>query len=183
MKSRAPSDRVRILVWRTWRSSLALAFLMLAPVQLQASVLYPDLTFQFDCEGQTHLVVEDFAERFLTENGFEVLNVTRIRRENKLPAMQAAVFVDGLDSQKRRMRFMAVPFTGAAYTFLLNTQPPTRRSNDLEAQVIEFVSGRLGCQIRDLERNENGAEAKELFESVLKDVQRNFSIMKNLGKT
>jgi hypothetical protein len=167
--------------WRRLRHYLFVVFLSIGPVPVEAQNLATDLALNLECKGQAPPAVNAATQRFLIENRFEVLDVARIRRERGLPPALSDVFVDGLDSRQRMVRFFRFP-NSSEYIMTLQTPPPTTRSSDLETRIIQFVGTELGCSIARLERHENAGEAKGSFDRKLENLRDGISFAKSLGR-
>jgi hypothetical protein len=79
-----------------------------------------------------------------------------------MESMGSDVFIDGIDHQRRMIRFMEEPFHPGTYALTLTTPPPTHRATQLEEAVLAFASDKLKCPVRDLTRHENGPQTSAL---------------------
>jgi hypothetical protein len=137
----------------------------------QSSSFYADLAFHFDCKGELTVSHEEAIERFLKEKGFTVMNVVRARRERKMEPMPQHIFIDGIDSERRRIRVAANWGTFGSYNVGFYTPPPTKRAKSLENAILTFVADELKCQARQISRNENGPEKREVYDRSFRRIE------------
>jgi hypothetical protein len=128
----------------------------------RGGVLYPDLAFHIVCKETARTALEKNIEGFLKSEGFKVLNQARIQREH-------GVFLDdlhiiGLDDKRRIIDFLEFSSADRRYAVRLNSPPPTHRSPHVEEALLTFASGKLGCQVRQVTRETNGADASQLHD-------------------
>ena len=133
----------------------------------QSTRVLPDLAFNFVCKQAP---LDEAVERFLTDQGFTVLNQVRADKERGLRA-NFPQLVFGLDKRRSIIKFVAVPPFQGKYDISLITQPPTQRESALEEALLQFVSDQLRCEIRQLLRHENGPASAEAYENHLKTIE------------
>jgi hypothetical protein len=133
-------------------------------------VLSPDLALFMYCPDKDVASVERAIEEFLGQEGFRVLNLEKIRREHGRPFY--ALEINGLDSKRRILHFIGftLPEGRGRYHIVLNTQPPTQRSTELEAKLESFPTG-LECSVRQLNRGSNDASARDMHDSEVTRVE------------
>ncbi|WJR81498.1 hypothetical protein [Bradyrhizobium sp. NP1] len=141
-------------------------------VAAQLNLLSADLAFHFVCEGKSRGEPEKAIEPFLRASGFRVLNLAEIQRRHDVNLFDTNVIA--LDRDGRIIDIRSVPQAHRRYSFYLYSSPPTSHSNDLEEQILTFVSGDLGCEVRQIERHENRELQKGFYESELRRVERLF---------
>jgi len=130
-----------------------------------------DLTFWFDCAQEIN---EASVERFLKNQNFDVLNVARTRRERGMGPTLSSLFIDGIDQDKRMIRVTSAPFNPATYNVTLNTRPPTERSTNLEADLLDYAAKALKCHVRQIRRSSNGPERRAFYDDVFKVREQSF---------
>lgn len=123
-----------------------------------------DLAFIFDCKDKADPPSEQAIEQFLEGNGFRVLNKVRLAKEQHVDYSWKTMDIVGLDSARREITFDAGPGDPNAYFVGLYSEPPTRHSTDLENALLELTEKTLGCQNRQVERFENPATARSLYD-------------------
>ena len=141
---------------------------------------YNDLAFHFDCKGDAYPVHDETVEQFLQSQGFKVLNVVRIQRERNVEQGPSELFVDGIDRERRMVRFMAEPLSPGTYTVGLSTRPPTRHATQLEGALVTFVSDTLRCTVSQIALNENGPEARSYYDEVFMRRESSFKQAQDL---
>lgn len=72
-------------------------------------VLAPDLAFHIVCGVRDLSALENDIEKFLTREGFRVLNHGRLQREHNLGLLET--YIVGLDDRQRIVNFMTLPPT------------------------------------------------------------------------
>jgi hypothetical protein len=133
------------------------------------SPVHADLAFHFVCKQAIPAHLEDGIEGFLRREGFTVLNQARIMRSKGLSPFDILIFA--LDDKRRIFKFAALPRTKDKYGVSLITPPPTQRSFDLEDGVLKLVSEQLACEVRQITRNDNQADAKVAFDHHYKQIE------------
>jgi len=111
---------------------------------------------------------------FLRKNGFKALNQARVNREHNLPDF-FGVLIFGLDDMRRIIRFHALPTREGRYAASLKSPPPTKHSAMLEDALLQFVTTQVGCEVYQVSRNDNGADAIDSYEyhfKVMEDIFR-----------
>jgi hypothetical protein len=131
--------------------------------------LKADLAFNLICRGKDRSMLEDELEGFLKNNGFKVLNLARIQHEHQIFLLDTRII--SLDENRRRVDLHSVPLTENTYSLGLKTPPPTQRVPQLENAVLKFVSDTLGCEVRDIERGQNDADALPFYEMQVKRIE------------
>jgi hypothetical protein len=134
----------------------------------QVRSLSADLTFNFYCKGVSSPELGEALEQFLKEKGFDVLNVSRLQRERGMIPGPLDLKMDAVDGEQRMISILSSGgFEPGWYALLLFSPPPTRRAEDLEKQILTFVSDKLGCPVHHVVRGENGPEASEYYKRIL----------------
>lgn len=158
----------------------ALAIGTVASEGATLGVLASDLSVQFVCKQQPVERLEREIESFLRVEGFRVLNQGKVQREHGVYLSELRIL--GLDDPKRLIEFSSLPHISGRYSLRVNTQPPTVRSAVFESSIETFLSGALGCEIRQASRDVNAANSGDLFESELERVKNLFREAKMLQK-
>jgi hypothetical protein len=122
----------------------------------QSPSVSADLAFLFDCKESYPSALDEPIERFLTAEGFNVLNQSRVIKERGVRA-NFAVMIFGLNKKRHIITFNAIPPMQGRYSASLITQPPTHRESALEEALLKFVSNQLGCVVDHITRGDNGA--------------------------
>jgi hypothetical protein len=142
-------------------------------------VLSSDLAALAVCKDRDPITLEDPFERFLRGQGFKVLNVARIQREHgHRPLLE--VHMVGLDDKRRIVIFRMLPYPKEQiqrqdrYSVGFRTTPPTRHASEIEVALLDFFSNELRCEVRDVARSENGAEAADLYDQEVARVENMF---------
>jgi hypothetical protein len=133
------------------------------------SPVHADLAFHFICKQTIPTPLDDAIEGFLRREGFKVLNQASIMRSRGTSPFDILIF--GLDNKHRIFDFTALPRTKGKYAVSLITPPPTHRSPDLEDGVLKLISEQLGCEVQQVTRHNNEAEAKLAFERHYKQIE------------
>jgi hypothetical protein len=133
------------------------------------SSVHSDLAFHFVCKQAIPARLEDGIEGFLKYEGFKALNQARIMRSQGTSPFDILIF--GLDDKQRIFKFTAFPRTKDKYSVSLVTPPPTQRSSDLEDGVLKLVSEQLGCEVQQVTRHDNQADAKVAFDRHYKQIE------------
>ncbi len=134
--------------------------------------LHPDLAFNFVCKDKDRSTLEDEIERFLRREGFKVLNQGPIQREHGVFLLDTHII--GLDDAHRMVDVTAFPRTEGRYSVGLDSPPPTQRAPQLEESLVNFVSKKLACEVSQITRGENSADASEFYNSQVKRVENLF---------
>jgi hypothetical protein len=127
------------------------------------------LAFHFVCKQAIPAHLDDGSEGFLNREGFKVLNQARVMRSQGMSPFDILIF--GLDDKHRIFKFAALLRTKDRYAVSLITPPPTRRSSDLEDGVLKLASEQLGCEVRQVTRHDNQADAKVAFDRHYKQME------------
>jgi hypothetical protein len=136
-----------------------------------SNVLRPDLAFHFVCKDKDRSALENEIGNFLREQGFKVLNQGRIQREHGVFLTDLRIV--GLDDKRRTIRFEALHAEGR-YSAALNTPPPTERAPELEGTLTDFASKGLGCELRQVNRGTNAADAAKLHGYKIRQLENLF---------
>jgi hypothetical protein len=133
--------------------------------QLVRSLL-PDLSFHYVCKAGLRGDIEKRTQLFLRANGFRVLNLADIQHQHDIHFFDTNILA--LDRDQRMIEIRSVPRADQRYSFGLYSQPPTSHSVALERDILNFISVDLGCESRQIRRNQNREEQKEFYESELR---------------
>jgi hypothetical protein len=101
-----------------------------------------------------------------------VLNPARIQREHGVLSLE--VHMIGLDDRRRTVDLMSIPPVENRYAVRFRTPPPTQRASDVEDALLQFVSHKLGCELRQVTHGHNGAGAADLYEDEVRGIEREF---------
>jgi hypothetical protein len=142
-----------------------------AHAQQQVRALSADLTFNFDCRSDSSPELDESLERFLKEIGFKVLNVPRLRRERGMTSEPLNSSMQAVDQGQRMILIFSIGLAPGRYAFQLYSPPPTRRAENMEEQILTFVSDTLGCRIRQVVRKEAGLETRDAYKEFLEHVR------------
>lgn len=140
-----------------------------------------DLGFDMDCGAADVLAVEDAVESFLDRQGFRVFNRVRAQRDHGVRPLHK-LWIEGLDEQRRRILVLSSSFTPTGYEVFLYTPPPTRRATDLETALLAFASDRLTCTTSQVQRGENGEDARSVHDSSVERLQGWFRQLEELSR-
>jgi hypothetical protein len=139
----------------------------------QSGLLFSsDLAFQFICKDKARSALEKDFEDFLQREGFKVLNQGKIQREHGVFVFDTQII--GLDDKKRTIDVIALPGSEGRYAVRLRTPPPTQRVVILEGALLKFVSDKLACEVRQIARGENGADAKAYYDQEISRIENLF---------
>src|SRR5258705_1769543 len=152
--------------------SVSVAVTLAPAVFAESNVIRADLSFHFVCKGKDRTTLEDDIDNFLRQQGFRVLNEGRVQREHGLFLTELKII--GLDDKRRLIKVTDVPSGQGRYSVGLNTPPPTNRAPQLEDALLEFASKTLGCEVRQVTRGENAADAAAFYQYEIKRVQNLF---------
>ena len=130
---------------------------------------------RISCLEEHDSVFEESAFELLQGNGFDALNISRIRREHMDPKKATRVFaveVVGLATDRNAMvdliRLSSIE-DDFSYNIKLSTRPPTTRADNiediLETFAVAFATSPT-CQIASTQRNQNEAESAVLFDEI-----------------
>src|SRR5215831_13197308 len=156
----------------TWIFAILLAALfagLTESVRAQSASLQADFAFLFACKQNDQTTMEGQIEKFLSDEGFKVLNQARTNRKRGAPSFGVLVF--GLDEKRRIITVNALPPREGRYAASLITPPPTHRSAALEDAFLKFVADQLGCETYQVSRNENAADMLDAYDRHLKIIQ------------
>ncbi len=149
--------------------SLFLAAELTRGVGAEVRVLRADLSFHFVCHENERATLENILESFLRKQGFRALNKGRHQREHGL--FLSDLEIVGLDNRQRLISIRDIPPVRGRYAVVLNTPPPTKRSARLEEALLEFVSKRLRCDVRQVIRGRNAGEAAGLHNEMIRRIE------------
>jgi hypothetical protein len=142
-------------------------------------VLSSDLAATAVCKDRDPITLEDPFEQFLRGHGFKVLNVARVQRDHGLRPLLEVQMV-GLDDKRRMVNFRMLPYPKdqiqrqGRYSVGYRTPPPTRHASEFEDALLNFFSNELRCEVRNVARSENGAEAAEFYDQEVARVENLF---------
>ncbi|MBI3774722.1 MAG: hypothetical protein HY273_04075 [Gammaproteobacteria bacterium] len=144
---------------------------------LRYDALFPDLSFNLKCDPIKLEVVESQFEAFLTQNGLKALSIAQEKKQRgKNPERIRITATDGKD---RIFNATSFPTLVGTISVGFVTLPPTRRDSIFEDKALEFVRAKLGCQVQQIERHENGLEAAAFFKN---DVARIEQLIEEASK-
>jgi hypothetical protein len=142
-------------------------------------VLSSDLGFIMACKDRDPSTLEGPIEEFLRREGFDVLNRASLqRRHNWFSTLDLEII--GLDKARRMIHFWSHPAPKTVarlqgyYSVELRTPPPTQRAPEVEDAVLKFVADQLRCGVRQVTRQENGADVADLYENEIRRVENLF---------
>jgi hypothetical protein len=161
-------ERLRVAVLLALAVAATLVRVALADVR----VLHADLSFHFVCKEKDRASLEEDIDRFLRQQGFKVLNKSRIQREHGFSL--SVLEIIGLDDKRRTIRVHDVPSGEGRYSVGLNTPPPTKHASQLEDALLEFASNTLGCEVRQVTRGENAEDTADLYSNTVRRVENLF---------
>src|SRR5579871_5887556 len=123
-----------------------------------------DLAFQFDCKGKANPPSEHVIEQFITAKGFKPLD--KVKAGKKLIPDFSWMHLDvvGIDDARGQIAFKGFADQPDSYSVSLYSEPPTRRSEELEGALLRFTEKTLGCENEHATRLDNPADAKELYD-------------------
>ena len=136
-------------------------------------VLSSDLGFIMDCKDRDPSTLEGPIEEFLRRERFDVLNRASLqRRHNWFSTLDVEII--GLDKARRMIHFRSLPAPKnvgrlqGRYSVELRTPPPTKRAPEVEDVLLKFVADQLRCGVRQVTRQENGADVADLYENEIR---------------
>lgn len=129
--------------------------------------LAPDLAFNFTCRGPAEPPSDEAIERFLESKGFRVLNKVRLAREQHIH-YPFSMSIVAIDDRRRSIIFQGFPVWPGTYTAVVRSEPPTRHSADLEKDLLGLVSDGLKCAVRQVERHDNGDDARDFYDRLFR---------------
>jgi hypothetical protein len=130
----------------------------------QVHSMADDLTFNFKCQRANSSKLDENFERFLKEKEFDVLNVPRSRRERGVMPQPLNFTMNAVNKERRMINiFSSGGSTPGWYSLHLLSPPPTHHAENLEEQILMFVSDTLGCSVHRVIRGENGSEASDFY--------------------
>jgi hypothetical protein len=132
-------------------------------------VLYADLAYHFVCTDAPRPEVERRIEEFLTTDGFRVLNLGKFQRKRGVHLQDTRIHA--IDSERRLIEFVSLDSAPGRYSMVLNTEPPTRRSVELEKKLERFPTEVASCGVRQVNRGSNPESARPLFEATMRRVE------------
>jgi hypothetical protein len=145
----------------------------------QVRVLSSDLNFIMDCKDREPSTLEGPIEEFLRRESFDVLNRASIqRRHNWFSTLDVEII--GLNKARRLIHFRSprapkdVARLQGHYFVELRTPPPTQRAPEVEDALLKFATEQLQCGVRQVIREENGADVADLYESEIRRVKNLF---------
>ena len=135
----------------------------------ERSVLYADLSIQFECSHIQREELENAVEQFLAKQKFKTLNQGRLQRQHHYPG---TVNLVGLDDGQRIINVVALLYPDIRYAATVHSPPPTKRASALEDALQKFVTQDLRCEIKQIDRSENPAAAKDLHQNQVSRVRK-----------
>lgn len=141
--------------------------------------LYADMTFKMDCEKSQHAQLEQKIEVFLRKEGFSVLGYDQLEHYRLLDMRLV-----GLYQNKHVIEFQhaiephSPPDFPRRYGVVLWTEPLTPRASELESKLERFASEELKCEVRFVERRENGAPSVYLFKEKVREIEKRLQLSK-----
>ena len=131
----------------------------------QPQSLLPDLAFHFVCKGRERAQIEGKVEAFLAQHNFKVLNQGELQRQHEVHLFNTSI--SAYEGDLRFVEVRSVPSAADRYSFGLYSLPPTNHARGLEENSLNFVSQNLGCEMRQVERNENDETHADFFRKLL----------------
>lgn len=160
-------------------AALVLAGASLAAPVAPAQSLSADLSFLFECPGNSRLAPDFLIEEFLHGEGFRVLNLAQARYAAKVRNFWDLDLI-GLDGAHRWIDLRALPLEHGSYTARIVSRPPTHNDPRLERKLLDFVRHKLGCSERQIARRDNDAAAAGFFGRTLADMENDFREAKQI---
>lgn len=130
--------------------------------EVKATSFGADLAFQFDCKGVSPS--ERTLSQFMSDKGFHPLDKVAAGKKLTPDFSWMKTDVVGIDSARRQMEFKVFADAPEDYHVSLYSEPPTRRSKDLEKELLAFTGKTLGCKNSEVTRVDNPAGAKDLYD-------------------
>jgi hypothetical protein len=121
-----------------------------------------DLAFSFDCKGKTPSA--QAIQQFMTDEGFHVLDKVGAGKKLTPDFSWMKMDIVGTDSARRQITFKAFADQPDDYHVSLYSEPPTKRSKDLEDALQGFTQKTLGCKDHQVAHVDNPAGAKDLYD-------------------
>ena len=162
-------------------SCIGLACAANAEENNRVDVLSPDLAFRFMCQERNKILVSNKISQFLGQSGFRVLDIVRVAREQKVAYGYVANIV-ALDDKRRTVKVMAFPIGPDVFYISLSSPPPTRHDASLEDRLTTFVAKDLGCEVKDVSRNENTAAPSAMYEELYERAESWFKQAERMGR-
>ncbi|WP_448952221.1 hypothetical protein [Labrys neptuniae] len=161
--------------WMAFTRSIAVISLGLASVanaaeNKRADVLAADLAFLSVCSERDEALISRKVEEFLRQEGFRVLDIARLAREQKIFYPYAFNIVSH-DERRRSVSMVAFPIAPDDYHVTLSSPPPTVHDTDLESRLMAFLAKNLGCEVRQVSRNENAEAAGSMYRRVYEQAE------------
>ena len=131
----------------------------------------PDLAVRFDCSGNVTPAFETAIESFLTEKGFRVANLERVRRQFNRGFYPLEI--EAYDNRRWTVHLMSLRgpqstassnSTTTTYNLGVYSPPPTQHDDVLEMDLIDLITQQLKCEIRSSNRYENKAESASFYD-------------------
>ena len=149
------------------RRSGCLLLLVLATFAIQSQGqptvgISPDLVFHFTCKDVAADSLAGDLGRFLRRSGFRSLDLAKIQAAHGLGIVH--FHMEALDSVNHWVMISSSPRHPEAYVFTLFSTPPTHHAPALEQSFIDFISVSMHCDVKNVDRHENGVEALDIFQ-------------------
>jgi hypothetical protein len=131
--------------------------------------LLPDLAFHFSCKNVASVSLAGDLGTFLHTLGFRSIDLAKIQAEHGLGIVHFQM--EAIDPAKHWVTISSSPRHPDAYGFGLYSTPPTHRAPALEQSFIDFISVSMHCDMKNVDRHENGVEALDIFQRQVSRVE------------
>jgi hypothetical protein len=131
--------------------------------------LLPDLAFHFACKNVASVSLAGDLGTFLHTLGFRSIDLAKIQAEHGLGIVHFQM--EAIDPAKHWVTISSSPRHPDAYGFGLYSTPPTHRAPALEQSFIDFISVSMHCDMKNVDRHENGVEALDIFQRQVSRVE------------
>lgn len=151
---------------RHWRRARLVAWVVVSCLGLALEAradegLLPDLSFQIDCSRTSRTDFDDQVLRYLTEQGFRVVNAAKSPgNAGEDPGRHE---LRGVDRHDRIVSVVSFPRRPDHLTFSLLSMPPTHHDLAFDAAVQSFFSRDLICDVSQITTNDNGSDGVASF--------------------
>jgi hypothetical protein len=153
-------------------SVLALTILAVPSSGQPAVGLLPDLAFHFTCTSISAVSLAGDLGSFLRTSGFRSLDLAKIQAEHGLEIVHFQM--EAIDSANHWITISSSPRHPDAYGLALYSTPPTHHATALEQSLIDFISVSTHCDVKNVDRHENGVEALGIFQRQVSRVEALF---------
>ena len=141
---------------------------MPSPEQSTAGLM-PDLAFHFTCKDIAADSLAGDLDSFLGASGFRSIDLAKIQAAHGLGIVHFQM--EALDSANHWVTISSSPRHPDVYGFALYSRPPTDHVPALEQSFIHFISVSMQCDLKNVDRHENGVEALGNFQRQVSRVQ------------